>query len=93
MLQTIDNVYYIVQLLITDTELVLGKTGRDVAVSVGTHVGVDSECNLRHHPTLCSKSLNGLKLGHRLRIETEDASVERKRNLLIGLSHTGKHNL
>ena len=93
MFHTLNDIDDIIELLIPDTELILGQPGGDVAVCMRTYIRIYSQRNLRHYSTFGSKSLNSLEFGHRLCVETEDSRIERKGNLLVGFSNTGKNNL
>ena len=76
-----------------DAELILGQSGGDVGVGVGTYVGVQSEGHAGHLALGGSQLVDDLELGDALDVEAEDVAVEPDVDFPVGLADAGEDNL
>ena len=72
----------------SDAELVLGQSGGDVSVGVGTHIGIQTESHASHLALLGCQLVDNLELGDALYVKTEDVVVQSKFDFPIALTYT-----
>ena len=73
-----------------DTKLVLGQSGGDVGVRVGSHVGVQAEGHAGRLSLGSCQLVDDLQLRNALYVEAEDVVVESEVNLPITLAYAGE---
>ena len=73
-------------------ELVLRLAGRDLVVGLGVDVGIDAHGDAGGQPARLGHLAQRSELGLGFHVEGEDAGIERKRHLGLGLADAGEHD-
>ena len=80
---------YIFQYGIMDAELVFRRTGGDILMRMGRHVGIHAEADGGHLSAGCCQPRQHMELGGRFHIESAYAGIQAQLDFPIGLSYTG----